>query len=165
MRSARGHADIVMRSWCFPSKLTDAQWALMRPHIASAKFGGRPCTTDVRTVLDAIIYLFPPVASAASFPATSRPGRPYTAASEAGVCLVFGALLHRALHPLACLAAGRKPDPTVVIMDGQSVKTAEQGGPAVATAHRSTAIAVWDYAERQVAKSQFRPRGGRQHSA
>jgi hypothetical protein len=38
------------------------------------------------------------------------------------------ALLHRALYPLARLAAGRKPDPTVVIMDGQSVKTAEQGG-------------------------------------
>ena len=33
------------------------------------------------------------------------------------------ALLHRALYPLARLAAGRKPDPTVVIMDGQSVKT------------------------------------------
>jgi putative transposase len=41
---------------------------------------------------------------------------------------VFGALLHRALDPLARLAAGRKPDPTVVIMDGQSVTTAEQGG-------------------------------------
>jgi hypothetical protein len=38
------------------------------------------------------------------------------------------ALLHRALYPLARLAAGRKPDPTVVIMDGQSVKTAGQGG-------------------------------------
>ena len=38
------------------------------------------------------------------------------------------ALLHRALYPLARLAAGRKPDPTVVIMDGQSVKTAERGG-------------------------------------
>jgi putative transposase len=37
-------------------------------------------------------------------------------------------LLHRALYPLARLAAGRKSNPTVVIMDGQSVKTAEQGG-------------------------------------
>jgi transposase len=37
-------------------------------------------------------------------------------------------LLHRALYPQARLAAGRKLDPTVVIMDGQSVKTAEQGG-------------------------------------
>jgi putative transposase len=37
-------------------------------------------------------------------------------------------LLHRALYPLARLAAGRKPEPTLVIMDGQSVKTTERGG-------------------------------------
>ena len=37
-------------------------------------------------------------------------------------------LLHRALYPLARLAAGRKPAPTLAIMDGQSVKTTERGG-------------------------------------
>ena len=37
-------------------------------------------------------------------------------------------LLHRALYPLARLAAGRKSEPTLVIMDGQSVKTTERGG-------------------------------------
>ena len=37
-------------------------------------------------------------------------------------------LLHRALYPLARLAAGRKPEPTLAIMDGQSVKTTERGG-------------------------------------
>ena len=46
-----------MRSRCYPSDLTDAQWALAGPHIPSAKFGGRPRTADVRAVLDAIIYL------------------------------------------------------------------------------------------------------------
>jgi putative transposase len=37
-------------------------------------------------------------------------------------------LLHRALYPLARLVTGRKPEPTLVIMDGQSVKTTERGG-------------------------------------
>jgi putative transposase len=37
-------------------------------------------------------------------------------------------LLHRTLYPLARLAAGRKPEPTLVTMDGQSVKTTERGG-------------------------------------
>jgi putative transposase len=37
-------------------------------------------------------------------------------------------LLHRALYPLARLAAGRKPEPTLFIMDGQSVRTSERGG-------------------------------------
>ena len=36
-------------------------------------------------------------------------------------------LLHRTIYPLARLGAGRKTDPTVVIMDGQSVKAAELG--------------------------------------
>jgi putative transposase len=37
-------------------------------------------------------------------------------------------LLHRVLYPLARVAAGRKPEPTLAIMDGQSVKTTERGG-------------------------------------
>jgi putative transposase len=37
-------------------------------------------------------------------------------------------LLHRALYPLARLAAGRNPEPTLIIMDGQSAKTTERGG-------------------------------------
>ena len=37
-------------------------------------------------------------------------------------------LLHRTLYPLARLAAGRKPEPTLAITDGQSVKTTERGG-------------------------------------
>ena len=36
--------------------------------------------------------------------------------------------LHRAVYRLARAAAGRNPCPTVVIMDGQSVKTTERGG-------------------------------------
>ena len=46
-----------MRYQRYPSDLTDAQWALVAPHIPSAKCGGRLRTTDVRAVLDAIIYL------------------------------------------------------------------------------------------------------------
>jgi transposase len=100
-----------MRYRRYPSDLTDAQWALVASHIPSAKSGGRPRTRDVRAVLDAIIYLLRTVVSGGSFPATSHPGRRCTATSEAGVWV----LLHRALYPLARLAAGRKSDPTVVI--------------------------------------------------
>ena len=46
-----------MRARCYPSDLTDARWALVAPHIPAAKSGGRPRTTDVRAVFDAIIYL------------------------------------------------------------------------------------------------------------
>jgi putative transposase len=46
-----------MRTRCYPSDLTDAQWALVASHIPAAKSGGRPRTTDVRAAFDAIIYL------------------------------------------------------------------------------------------------------------
>jgi putative transposase len=41
----------------YPSDITDAQWALIKPHIAPEPGGGRPRKTDVRDVLDAILYI------------------------------------------------------------------------------------------------------------
>ncbi|HMB07170.1 MAG TPA: IS5 family transposase [Isosphaeraceae bacterium] len=45
-----------MRTHHYPSDVTDAQWALIEPHIP-ASTGGRPRKTDLRDVLDAILYL------------------------------------------------------------------------------------------------------------
>jgi transposase len=41
----------------YPSDLTDAQWALIEPQIPPEPGGGRPRKTDVRDVLDAILYI------------------------------------------------------------------------------------------------------------
>ena len=41
----------------YPSDLTDAEWALVRPMIRPAKRGGRPRTVDIREVLNAIFYV------------------------------------------------------------------------------------------------------------
>lgn len=46
-----------MRTHHYPSDLTDEQWALIEPHIPAAPLGGRPRKTDVREVLDAILYI------------------------------------------------------------------------------------------------------------
>ena len=110
-----------------PRNLTDAQCA-GGAHIPAANSGGRPRATDVPTVFDAIIYLvrtgchwrqllsdFPP------WPTAHGYFRGWRMAGD-------WVLLHRALYPLVRLAAGRKPEPTPVIMDGQSVKTTERGG-------------------------------------
>jgi putative transposase len=45
-----------MRTHHYPSDVTDEQWALIEPHIPVYP-GGRPRKTDVRDVLDAILYL------------------------------------------------------------------------------------------------------------
>jgi putative transposase len=45
-----------MRSQSYPSDLTDAQWRLIEPHLPVYP-GGRPRTTDLRDVVDAVLYL------------------------------------------------------------------------------------------------------------
>jgi putative transposase len=41
----------------YDTDLTDEQWALIKPHVPRAKKGGRPRTTRVRRVVDAILYV------------------------------------------------------------------------------------------------------------
>jgi transposase len=45
-----------MRTQSYPSDVTDEQWSLIEPHIPVYP-GGRPRETDMRDVLDAILYL------------------------------------------------------------------------------------------------------------
>jgi putative transposase len=45
-----------MRTHHYPSDVTDAQWALIEPHIPVYP-GGRPRKTDTRDVLDAVFYI------------------------------------------------------------------------------------------------------------
>src|SRR4051794_842671 len=46
-----------MRTHHYPSDLTDAQWRLIEPHIPPEPGGGRPRKTEMRDVLDAILYV------------------------------------------------------------------------------------------------------------
>src|ERR1700712_4399824 len=46
-----------MRMNRYPSDITDAQWALIGPHNPPEPGGGRPRKTDVRDVLDAVLYI------------------------------------------------------------------------------------------------------------
>jgi len=41
----------------YPSDMTDREWALIAPLLPPAKRGGRPRTTNLRAVADAILYI------------------------------------------------------------------------------------------------------------
>ena len=41
----------------YASDLTDAEWALIEPHMPAIKRLGRPRATELRNVLDAILYM------------------------------------------------------------------------------------------------------------
>ncbi|MFO0952013.1 MAG: IS5 family transposase [Isosphaeraceae bacterium] len=46
-----------MKTHHYPSDLTDGQWALVGPHLPPEPGGGRPRKTDMRDVLDAVLYI------------------------------------------------------------------------------------------------------------
>src|ERR687893_2922201 len=46
-----------METHHYPSDLTDEQWALIEPNLPAAPHGGRPRKTDMRDVVDAILYI------------------------------------------------------------------------------------------------------------
>ncbi|WP_373280309.1 transposase [Palleronia aestuarii] len=95
----------------------------MSPHPSAPRPGGRPCRTDLRAVVDAIVYLLRSGCQwrmlPRDFPSWALSG----GTSAAGVWT----WMPRAVHRVARRKAGSRIDPTVVNMDAQSVKTTERG--------------------------------------
>ena len=46
-----------MSTRCYATDLNDAAWAWIAPYLPAAQSGGRPRTTDLRAVSNAIFYL------------------------------------------------------------------------------------------------------------
>ena len=111
----------------YSTDLTDEQWALIAPHLPPPKPGGRPRRTDLRAVVDAILYLLRTGCQWRLLPRDFPPwGTVWSYFRQWRIDGVW-VRLHRALYRAARKKAGRRPDPTVVIMDSQSVKTTEKG--------------------------------------
>src|ERR1041384_6445866 len=112
----------------YDTDLTDAAWELVKPLIPDAQRGGRPRTTDVRSVVNAIFYLLRTGCQWRMLPHQFPPwGTVYyyfRRWENSGTWV----RLHRSVYVQARVAAGRAACPSVVIMDGQSVKTTERGG-------------------------------------
>ena len=113
----------------YASDLTDAEWALIEPLLPAARRRGRPRSWSWREILDAICYvlrggiawrLLP-----TDFPPWQTVYRWFAAWRDAGL---FAAINH-ALVMADRERAGRGASPTAAIIDSQSVKTTESGGP------------------------------------
>lgn len=114
----------------YPSDLTAAEFAALAAHLpAQHNPRGRPRQVDLHDIVNALSYWlrsgcqwrllpkdFPPWKTVYSY---------YWRWCQAGIWHH----LHQALYPQARVHQGRNPKPTAAILDSQSVKTCESGGP------------------------------------
>ena len=113
----------------YASDTTEEEWAIIAPHLPEKFRRGRPRTTDLRAVVNAVFYIaqtgcqwrllpkdFPPF--------TTVQGYFYQWRDEGRWRAINHDLVMRARE-----AIGREASPTAGAIDSQSVKTCEAGGP------------------------------------
>ena len=117
-----------MRRAKYPTDLTDAQWKLVRPLIPKPKPGGRPQSVD-REILNAVFYLVRGgIQWRMSSPRLSPWGTVHYYYRQWRRDGTWEAI-QNALRTKVRHKAGRHKSPGTAIIDSQTVKTTEMGGP------------------------------------
>jgi len=109
--------------------MTDEEWALIEPHLPGAKRLGRPRRVPLRSVVEALLYLLRTASPwrllPHDFPNRSTVQRYFYAWQAAGLWQTVNLLLLQQARE----RAGREASPSAGVIDSQSAKTTESGGP------------------------------------
>jgi putative transposase len=112
----------------YASDLTDEEFALIGPMLPPAKGGGRPRGADLRTVLNAILYLLRTGCQWRMLPKDFPPRSTVYGYIRRFWQLGIWTRIWMTLMMAAREQAGREASPSAAIIDSQSVKTTESGG-------------------------------------
>ena len=113
----------------YPSDLTDDEWALVKPLIPPAKRGGNRRHVDEHEIVDGLMYILRTGCQWRALPKDLPPRS--TVHDYFDLWSWDGTLdrIHHALYVKCREQVGREASPTAAIIDSQSVKAAEKGGP------------------------------------
>ena len=120
----------------YPSDLTDEEWSHVAPLIPPAKRGGNKRTVDVREVVNGLMYILSTGCQWRAIPTDLPPRSTLHDYLELWEWDGTLACIHHALYVKCREQVSREASPTAAIIDSQSVKSAEKGGP------RSTDMAM-----------------------
>ncbi len=113
----------------YASDTTDEEWGVIEPHLPAAASCGRPRQTDLRDVVEAILYIAQSGCQwrllPKEFPPFTTVQRYFYAWRDSGTWQTINHALLMSVRE----AAGREASPTAGVIDSQSVKTTEAGGP------------------------------------
>jgi putative transposase len=107
----------------YPTDLSDAQWTHLQSYLPTLKAEGRPRTHSLRDVLDAIFYV---LKSGCQWRLLPHDFPPWSTVYYHFRRFRLSGLWHRlfkVLHAAERKRVGKDPQPTVAIIDSQSVKT------------------------------------------
>lgn len=113
----------------YPSDLSDAEWMIIEPLIPPALRGGRKRSLDIREVVNGIMYVLSTGCAWAyvpkDFPSKSTLYWYFSNWSYDGTL----DKIHDTLYAACREKDERDPTPSACVIDSQSVKSAEKGGP------------------------------------
>src|ERR1700750_1248389 len=114
----------------YPSDLTDDEWGLVEPLIPPGKTGGGKRRVNMREVVNGLLYI---LSTGCQWRAIPKDLPPKSSVYDYFDLWTYDGTLdriHHALYEQCREQQQRDASPSAAIIDSQSVKSAEKGGPA-----------------------------------